>query len=159
DDPLRPAKELQLRCRYGVVGPGRFGLLSYADVPVYQPATPMPGTHVVGIPGHAHPLPGESHEAWEWRVLRTECGPGARLVCREPEEPPPAAAARIMRLESRLAQEGIAARRRETWRSPERQAFLFQQGRSRPGPLATSTLTSWHSQVDARGVAAGRAVD
>jgi hypothetical protein len=40
-----------------------------------------------------------------------------------------------------------------------RQAYLFQQGRSRPGPLATSTLTSWHSQVDEHGHAAGRAVD
>src|SRR5690606_19701862 len=100
DDPLRPAKALQLRCRYGVVGPGRFGLLSYADVPVYQPATPMPGTHVVGIPGHAHPLPGESHEAWEWRVLRTEYGPDARRVHRELEVLDPTVAARIMRLES-----------------------------------------------------------
>src|SRR5687768_7107533 len=24
----------ELRCRYGIVGPGRFGLLSYVDVPV-----------------------------------------------------------------------------------------------------------------------------
>lgn len=155
----RNPTEAELRCRYRITGPGRFGLLSYADVPVYQPVTPMPGTHVVGVPGHAGPWPGESYEAWEWRVLRTEFGPEARQVHRGLEVLEPMVAARIMRLEQRLEQEGIRFRRRETWRDPQRQAFLFQQGRSRPGPLATSTLTSWHSHVDERGHAAGRAVD
>lgn len=32
----------------------------------------------------------------------------------------------------------------ETLRSPERQAFLFEQGRSRPGPVVTWTLDSNH---------------
>lgn len=151
--------EAELRCRWGITGPGRFGLLSYADVPVYQPATPMPGTHTVGIPGHAAPRPGESYEAWEWRVLRTRYGAEARVVHRSLELLDPFVASRIIRFERELEAAEIRATRRETWRSPARQAYLFQQGRSRPGPLATATLTSWHSQVDANGAPAGRAVD
>lgn len=53
----------------------------------------------------------------------------------------------------------IPVRRLESWRSPERQAYLFQQGRSRPGALATGTLTSLHSVVDSLGRPASRAVD
>ncbi|HEX8832016.1 MAG TPA: hypothetical protein VF705_12660, partial [Longimicrobium sp.] len=41
---IRPIERLgrnptpaELRCRYGARGPGLFGLLSYQDVPVYQP--------------------------------------------------------------------------------------------------------------------------
>lgn len=149
----------ELRCRYGIAGPGRFGLLSYLDVPVYQSATPMPGTHLVGVPGHAGPRDGESYEAWEWRVLRTEYGPEAQKVRRDLELLDPFVAARILRFEAALREAGVRAQRLETWRAPERQAWLFQQGRSRPGPLATTTLTSWHSQVDARGTPAGRAAD
>jgi hypothetical protein len=119
----------------------------------------MPGTHVIGVPGHAHPIPGESYEQWEWRVLRTEYGPEARRVHRELELLHPFVGSRIMELEGRLQAEGIRFHRRETWRSPDRQGYLFQSGRSRPGPLATGTLTSWHSQVDAQGKPAGRAVD
>lgn len=158
-DLLADPSEAELRCRWSITGPGRFGLLSYADVPVYQPATPMPGTHTVGIRGHAAPWPGESYEAWEWRVLRTEYGPEARIVHRALDLLDPFVATRIIRFERELAAAGIRAVRRETWRSPRRQAFLFQQGRSRPGALATATLTSWHAQVDARGTPAGRAVD
>jgi hypothetical protein len=159
-DVLRrnPSRE-ELRCRFGIEGPGRFGLLSYVDLPVYQPATPMPGTHLVGVPGHARPLPWESYEEWEWRVLRTEYGPEVHRVHRDLQTLHPAVAERIVRLEEQLRQEGIHFGRRETWRAPQRQAYLFQQGRSRPGPLATTTLTSWHSQVDERGSPAGRAVD
>lgn len=149
----------EVRCRYGIHGPGRFGLLSYADVPVYQPTTPMPGTHLVDVTGHAGPADGESYEAWERRMLRTRFGPEARTIHRETELLDPRVGAKVLRLERMLAAEGVPARRRETWRSSERQAWLFQQGRSRPGPLATSTLTSWHAQVDARGRPAGRAVD
>jgi hypothetical protein len=149
----------ELRCRHGVRGPGRFGLLSYLDVPVYQPATPMPGTHLAGVPGYPGPRPWETFEEWEWRVLRTHFGPEARTVHRSLELLDPVMAARIISFERRLAEEGIPAIRRETWRSPYRQAWLFQQGRSRPGPIATATLTSWHGQVDARGSPAGRAVD
>lgn len=149
----------ELRCRHRVPGPGRFGLLSYLDVPVYQPATPMPGTHLAGVPGHARPMPWESYEEWEWRVLRTAYGPGVHTVNRSLELLDPMVAARIMSFEARLAEEGVRATRRETWRAPERQAYLFQQGRSRPGPIATATLTSWHGQLDARGNPAGRAVD
>jgi hypothetical protein len=155
----RNPTERELRCRHGARGPGRFGLLSYADVPVYQPATPMPGTHLVGVPGHARPAIGESYEAWEWRLLRTDFGPAVHRTYRGVDLLDPMVADRILRLEARLAAEGIRAVRRETWRSPERQAFLFQQGRSRPGPLATATLTSWHSQTDRQGRPAGRAVD
>ncbi|CAN5703711.1 hypothetical protein BH23GEM6_BH23GEM6_10900 [soil metagenome] len=160
--PLRFSRNpsrAELFCRHGVPGPGRFGLLAYLDVPVYQPATPMPGTHLAGVPGHAQPLPWESFEEWEWRVHRTEYPGQARVALRSLELLDPAVASRIMTLESRLAQEGIRFTRRETWRSPERQAFLFQQGRSRPGPIATATLTSWHGQMDERGQPAGRAVD
>lgn len=149
----------ELRCRHGIRGPGRFGLLSYSDVPVYQTVTPLPGTHVVGVPGLPRPMPGESFEAWEWRVLRTAYPADARVARRDLESLDPFFASRLMRMEARLAESGIYARRRETWRSPERQAYLFQQGRSRPGPLATTTLTSWHSQVDARGLPASRAAD
>jgi hypothetical protein len=149
----------ELRCLYGVHGPGKFGLLSYLDVPVYQPNTPMPGTHVVGVAGMPGPRQGESFEAWEWRVLRTVYGREALQVHRETELLDPVVGAKIMRFEQSLAAEGIRFHRRETWRSPERQAFLFQQGRVRPGPLATSTLTSWHSRVDRLGRPAGRAVD
>jgi hypothetical protein len=150
---------LELRCRYGVRGPGKFGLLSYLDVPVYQPKTPMPGTHVVGVPGMPHPAPGESYEQWEWRVLRTPYGPSARTVHREMELLDPIFATHVMELERRLRAAGIPAYRRETWRSADRQAYLFQQGRSRPGSIATSTLTSWHNRVDRLGHAAARAAD
>jgi hypothetical protein len=151
--------EAELRCRWGITGEGRFGLVSYSDVPVYQPTTPMPGTHIVGVPGLTGPRPGESFEAWEWRMLRTEFGPEARTPQTDLELLHPFAASRIMRLEKALRAEGIPVVRLETWRSPDRQAHLFQQGRSRPGPLATATLTSWHCQYDAQGIPAGRAVD
>jgi len=149
----------ELRCHYGARGPGRFGLASYMDVPVYQPATPLPGTHVVGVDGLPGPRTGESYEAWEWRVLRTEYGAEARRVRSGVEVLDPRFAGRILQLERTLRERGVAFRRLETWRAPERQAWLFQQGRSRPGPYATSTLTSWHSRVDERGNPASRAVD
>jgi hypothetical protein len=149
----------ELRCRHRVTGPGRFGLLSYLDVPVYQSATPMPGTHLMGVPGHARPQPYETFEEWEWRVLGTPFGPEVTHVRRDLESLDPEVAERVVRLEARLAREGIRAVRRETWRPARRQAYLFQQGRSRPGHLATTTLTSWHSQMDDQGFPAGRAVD
>ena len=149
----------ELRCRYGVRGPGKFGLLSYLDVPVYQPRTPQPGTHVVGVPGMPRPRPGESFEEWEWRVLRTRFGSGVQSVYRGLEQADPIFASRLMRLERMLRERGIAASRRETYRPAERQAYVFQQGRSRPGPIATSTLTSWHSRVDRLGRPAARAAD
>ena len=52
----------------------------------------------------------------------------------------PFVASRLMALEQQLSAEGIPFRRRETWRSAHRQAYLFQRGRSRPGALATGTL-------------------
>lgn len=149
----------ELRCQYGVRGWGRFGLLSYMDVPVYQPSTPLPGTHVIGIPGLPRPDSGESYEAWEWRMLRTQFGPEATRVHRGTEVLDPFFATRLMQFERRLTEAGVRAYRRETWRAPERQAYIFQQGRSRPGPIATATLTSWHSRRDARGQPAGRAAD
>lgn len=149
----------ELRCRYGMAGPGRFGLAEYMDVPVYQPANPLPGTHVVGNPGLPGPWRGESYEAWEWRVLRTSYGPESRRVHRGLEVLHPTFAEKIIRLERALGQAGIRFSRRETWRHPDRQAFLFQQGRSRPGSFATSTLTSWHSRTDREGRPAGVAVD
>jgi hypothetical protein len=149
----------EIRCRFGVSGPGRFGLLSYLDVPVYQPATPLPGTHVVGVPGMPRPRLGESFEAWEWRVLRTRYGPEVHRVQRGLEVLDPVFLSMILRFERELAQRGVRARRRETWRAPERQAWVFQQGRSRPGPFATTTLTSWHCRVDRLGRPAARAAD
>jgi hypothetical protein len=149
----------ELRCRYNARGPGRFGLLSYLDVPVYQPATPLPGTHVVGVPGMPHPDPGESYEHWEWRVLRTVFGSEVRRTYREMDLLDPIFASKLRRMEQALAGRGVRVRRRETWRAPQRQAWLFQQGRSRPGFFATSTLTSWHCRVDRLGRAAGRAAD
>lgn len=155
----RNPTEAELRCRYNVRGPGRFGLAAYMDVPVYQPATPLPGTHVVGMPGLPGPHQGESFEEWEWRVLRTEYSAAERRINRELEVLDPFFASRILRFEQHLREAGVRFSRRETWRSPERQAFLFQQGRSRPGPLATATLTSWHSRVDVRGMPSARATD
>jgi hypothetical protein len=155
----RNPNKAELRCRFGVSGPGRFGLLSYADVPVYQPATPMPGTHLIGVPGQPRPQLFETFEQWEWRVLRTKYSPEVLRVNRGLETLDPVVRDLVMTFEARLAEEGVRARRRETWRAPQRQAYLFQQGRSRPGKLATTTLTSWHSHVDSVGAPSGRAVD
>lgn len=152
----RPA---ELRCRFDVRGPGRFGLLSHTDVPVYQPVTPMPGTHMIGVPGQPRPLIFETFEQWEWRVLGASYGPEAERIHRDIDLLDPGFAAIIRTFEDRLADSGVRAARLETWRAPARQAFLFQQGRSRSGPLVTTTLTSWHSQMDAAGRPAGRAVD
>jgi hypothetical protein len=149
----------EIRCRYGTHGPGRFGLSEYMEVPVYQPATPLPGTHVVGVSGMPRPLPGESYEEWEWRVLRTDFPPRVRNVNRGLDVVDPVFASRLIEFESRLQAAGVRFSRRETWRSPERQAWLFQQGRSRPGAMVTATLTSWHSQVDERGAPFARAAD
>jgi len=149
----------ELRCRFDVRGPGRFGLLSHTDVPVYQPATPMPGTHMIGVPGQPRPFAFETFEQWEWRVLRRSYGPDIHRTYRDLDVLDPAFAALVRVFEDRLAGSGVRAARLETWRSPERQGYLFQQGRSRPGPLVTTTLTSWHSQMDTSGRPAGRAVD
>lgn len=149
----------EMRCRFGGRGPGEFGLLSYLDVPVYRPVTPLPGTHVVGVPGMPHPAPGESYEEWEWRVLRTVYGPAVRTVQNDPAQLDPVFMSMIRRFERELARRGIPARRRETYRTAERQAWLFQQGRVRPGRFATTTLTSWHSRVDRLGRPAARAAD
>jgi hypothetical protein len=157
--PPRDPTAAELRCRYGIRGPGRFGLSIYMDVPVYQPRTPLPGTHVVGVPGLPHPWPGESYEEWEWRIHRTPFGPEAHRAYRGLEVLDPGFASRLIEFEARLQEEGVSFRRRETWRSPERQAYLFQQGRSRPGPLITATLTSWHSMADERGRPFARAAD
>ena len=149
----------ELRCRFGGRGPGEFGLLSYLDVPVYRPVTPLPGTHVVGVPGMPHPAPGESYEQWEWRVLRTRYGPGVRNVQNDLAQLDPVFMSMIRRFERELRARGVRASRRETYRTAERQAWIFQQGRVRPGPFATTTLTSWHSRVDREGRPAGTAVD
>lgn len=149
----------EMRCRFGARGPGQFGLLSYLDVPVYRPATPLPGTHTVGVPGMSHPAPGESYEAWEWRVLRTTYGPSVRNVQNDLMQLDPVFMSMIRRFEAELRRRGVPATRRETYRTAERQAWLFQQGRVRNGPFATTTLTSWHSRVDRLGRPAARAAD
>lgn len=156
---VRNPTPAELRCRYGVRGPGAFGLLSYLDVPVYRPVTPMPGAHVVGVPGMPRPRAGERYESWEWRVLRTVFGAEVRRVHNESDLLDPVFLSRLRRFDRLLAQRGVFARRRETWRSPDRQAWLFQQGRSRPGPIVTTTLTSWHNRVDRLGRPAARAAD
>jgi hypothetical protein len=155
----RNPSALEMRCRFGAHGPGRFGLLSYLDVPVYRPATPLPGTHTVGVPGMPRPIPGESYEAWEWRILRTAYGPEVRRVHADLAQLDPVFMSRIRDFEAELRRQGISFRRRETYRTTERQAWLFQQGRSRPGPFATTTLTSWHCRVDRLGRPAARAAD
>ncbi|HYW10305.1 MAG TPA: hypothetical protein VE871_00045 [Longimicrobium sp.] len=149
----------EMRCRFGAQGPGQFGLLSYLDVPVYRPATPLPGTHTVGVPGMPHPAPGESYEEWEWRVLRTNYGPSVRNVQNDLMQLDPVFMSMIRRFEAELRRRGISASRRETYRPADRQAWIFQQGRVRPGPFATTTLTSWHSRVDRLGRPAARAAD
>lgn len=159
EDLRRNPSATEMRCRFGAHGPGRFGLLSYQDVPVYRPATPLPGTHTVGIPGMPHPLPGESYEQWEWRVLRTNYGPAVRTVQNDLMQLDPVFMSMIRRFEAELRRRGIPASRRETYRTAERQGWIFQQGRVRPGPIATTTLTSWHSRVDRLGRPAARAAD
>lgn len=149
----------EMRCRFGVAGRGHFGLASFMDVPVYQPRTPLPGTHVIGVRGMPAPMPGESHDEWEWRLLRSTFGAEARRTHRGIDVLDPLFTGRLLELERLASLEGIGFVRRETWRAPERQAFLFQQGRSRPGPFLTATLTSWHCMVDERGQPAGRAAD
>lgn len=149
----------EMRCRFGITGRGQFGLASFMDVPVYQPRNPLPGTHVIGVRGMPAPIPGESYDQWEWRILRSTFGADAHRTHRGLEVLDPLFAGRLLELERRLTQSGVGFARRETWRAPQRQAFLFQQGRSRPGPFLTSTLTSWHCMVDARGQPAGRAAD
>lgn len=149
----------EMRCRFDAKGPGVFGLLSYQDVPVYRPVTPLPGTHTVGVPGMPRPALGESYEAWEWRVLRTTYGPSVRNVQNDLMQLDPVFMSMIRRFEAELRRRGISASRRETYRTSERQAWLFQQGRVRPGPFATTTLTSWHSRVDRLGRPAARAAD
>jgi len=149
----------EMRCRFGARGPGSFGLLSYLDVPVYRPATPLPGTHTVGVPGMPHPAPGESFEAWEWRVLRTTYGRSVRTIHNDLAQLDPVFMSMIRRFEAELRRRGIRASRRETFRPAERQGWIFQQGRVRPGPIATTTLTSWHSRVDRLGRPAARAAD
>ena len=155
----RNPSALEMRCRFGALGPGRFGLLSYLDVPVYRPATPLPGTHTVGIPGMPRPAPGESYEEWEWRVLRTAYGPEVRRVYADLLQLDPIFLSKVRDFEAELRRRGVPFRRRETYRTAERQAWIFQQGRSRPGPFATTTLTSWHCRVDRLGRPAARAAD
>ena len=149
----------EMRCRFGATGPGAFGLLSYLDVPVYRPATPLPGTHVVGVPGMPHPAPGESYEEWEWRVLRTRYAGRVQGVQNDLAQLDPVFMSIIRRFEAELRRQGIRASRRETYRTAERQAWLFQQGRVRSGAIVTTTLTSWHNRVDRLGRPAARAAD
>ena len=149
----------EMRCRFDARGPGAFGLLSYLDVPVYRPATPLPGTHVVGVPGMPHPAPGEGYEAWEWRMLRTTFGADVRRVENGLAALDPVFMSMIRRFERALREGGVRARRRETYRTAARQAWVFQQGRVRPGPIATTTLTSWHNRLDRLGRPAARAAD
>jgi hypothetical protein len=149
----------EMRCRFGAHGPGPFGLLSYLDIPVYRPVTPLPGTHTVGVPGMPHPAPGETFEQWEWRILRTSFGPAVRNVHNDLAQLDPVFMSMIRRFETELRRRGISAGRRETYRTAERQGWIFQQGRVRPGPIATTTLTSWHSRVDRLGRPAARAAD
>jgi hypothetical protein len=92
-------------------------------------------------------------------MLRTHFGGSVTRVRSEVELLHLEMQPRIRELEARLRAEGIPFRRLETWRAAERQAWLFQQGRSRPGPFATTTLTSWHNGLDELGRPAGRAVD
>ncbi len=58
---------------------------------------------------------------------------------------------RFEQLREAARREGINLGVNETRRSQERQDWLFQQGRSRPGPIVTWTLTSDHRE--------GRALD
>jgi hypothetical protein len=161
-DPARMTRNptaAELRCRYGIRGAGRFGLAEHLEVPVYQPATPLPGTHTVGVAGLPAPRAGESFEEWEWRILRMHFAPEVRQAQRSLDLLDPVFAERLLELEKLLRTAGVRFNRRETWRSPERQAYLFQQGRSRPGGIITSTLTSWHSHLDPIGAPGARAAD
>jgi hypothetical protein len=155
----RDPSALEMRCRFGATGPGRFGLHAHADVPVYRPDNPLPGTHLVGIPGLPHPAPGESYEAWEWRVLRTVHDASVRRANASLAELDPVFLSRILDFERALRLAGVRVRRTETHRTERRQAWLFQQGRSRPGPIVTGTLTSWHCRVDRLAAPPPRAAD
>jgi hypothetical protein len=68
----------------------------------------------------------------------------------------PALRDRLERVVERMREEfGHDVRVVEGYRSPERQAHLYQQGRSRPGDIATWTRRSWHTD----GLAADLQVD
>lgn len=96
-------------------------------------------------------LPDESFEDYEKRVLaRTTWSPDTAAIrdmgALEPDVQDPA-----QRLLADANRAGVRLGVAETRRRQERQEMIFQKGRSRPGPVATWTLTSDHTP--------GRAVD
>jgi hypothetical protein len=96
--------------------------------------------------------PGESVEALEKRVLeRSDFGPEVNRINSDMNALEPTVSARAHALLAEARASGVSLAVGETRRSDERQQYLFQQGRSRPGSPVTWTLTSNHRD--------GRALD
>lgn len=124
-----------------------------ASASLVAPSTvPQTGLNVPdSTSGESGARPGETYDQYRRRVLsRTTWSPDTaahrNLRALRPEIREPLTA-----MIKAAADEGVQLDVSETGRSQERQEYLFQQGRSRPGPQVTWTLNSDHAH--------GRAAD
>lgn len=121
------------------------------DTPNQTPDGKVP-THRLDVPSGR--MPGETWEMYEQRVLvrpAESFPPETQSPISSPETLEPETQAKVLMLIELAASQGIGLRLGETLRTADRQEWLFQQGRSRPGPVVTWTLTSNHAD--------GRAAD
>lgn len=91
---------------------------------------------------------GQSIDEYEQQVLGrpgSSFGAEAYRTINSLDELEPGVAEAYARLEAAAEAEGHRLRVSETYRPAERQQWLFQQGRTRPGGTATYTLTSDHA--------------
>lgn len=96
----------------------------------------------------SHPLyrTGMSVEEFEDAVLsRRDFGPDVHATIKDINSLDPEPARRLQNLADAAGKSGKQFSVNETRRPQDRQDFLFQQGRSRPGNIVTWTLTSDHS--------------
>lgn len=91
-------------------------------------------------------------EAWEDEVLARAAnsfGPEVQSVVNNLDALNPDTKSQFERLVEAARAAGVSLRVNETRRPQDRQEWLFQQGRSRPGPIVTWTLTSNHREGNA----------
>lgn len=74
--------------------------------------------------------------------VRRAAGPAARDA--DPARLHPAFRSRVLEVVRQLQAEGLPFRIFEAWRSPERQRYLYEQGRTRPGAKVTNAQ-AWES--------------